>query len=127
VAPSLSPLAEHLRANLATLMRTPAFAKTFPSNVASILEENPQSGVVFLLDKSEQVLGYIEAHRDQGVIVKGKFIYVSYDHAADDGAPFALDLARQTAQRSAALTAPPAVQAAAEPSPATQPRNGRRR
>jgi hypothetical protein len=100
---TVSPLAAYLKANLATMKQHPDYAQSIPRAVDAILEEAPEEGIVFLLDDKEQILGHIEAHKENGVAIKGKYVYLPVDHAGVDEVPFSLDLSRPVSVRSAAL------------------------
>jgi hypothetical protein len=125
--PALSPLAIYLRANLLTLKRLPAFAGIIPQDVAAIAEETPEAGVVYLLAANQQILGSIRAHRERGVVVQGKYVYVPARGALAPATPFELDLARPVSLRSASLTPWRQMQPIDEPTlvepirPATRP------
>jgi hypothetical protein len=101
--PALSPLAAYLRANLLTLTRLPDFAGILPQDVAAIAEESPEAGVVYLLDANQQILGRIKAHRQQGVVVDGKYVYAPANRALEDAKPFELDLSKPVSLRAASL------------------------
>ena len=107
----MSPLAAYLSANLATMKQLAEFAPILPTGVAAIMEDDPQEGVVYLLDAHQQVLGHIEAHQDNGAIVPGLYVYLPLDRVADDVVPFRLDFSKPVTLRSAALgparTGPP--------------------
>jgi hypothetical protein len=101
--PALSPLAAYLRANLLTLKRLPDLAGILPQDVAAIAEKSPEAGVVYLLDSNQQILGRIRAHREQGVVVDGKYVYAPTNRALEDATPFELDLSNPVSLRSASL------------------------
>jgi hypothetical protein len=102
-ATALSPLAAYLRANLLTLKRLPDFAGILPQDVAAIAEESPAAGVVYLLDANQQILGRIKAHREQGMVVDGMYVYAPANRAPEDARPFELDLSKPASLRSASL------------------------
>jgi hypothetical protein len=101
--PALSPLAAYLRTNLLTLKRLPDFAGILPQDVAAIAEESPEAGVVYLLDANQQILGRIKAHREQGGVVDGMYVYAPANRALEDATPFELDLSKPASMRSASL------------------------
>jgi hypothetical protein len=125
--PALSPLASYLRANLLTLKRLPDFAGIIPQDVAAIAEEPPAAGVVYLLDANQQILGWIRAQQERGVVVHGKYVYAPADGALAPATPFELDLSKPASLRSASLTPWRQMQPIDEPTlvepirPATRP------
>ena len=101
--PALSPLAVYLRANLLTLKRLPDFAGIIPQDVAAIAEESPEAGVVYLLDANQQILGWIRALQERGVVVQGKYVYAPAHGALSPATPFELDLSKPVSLQSASL------------------------
>jgi hypothetical protein len=101
--PAQSPLAAYLQANLLTLKRLPDLAGILPQDVAAIAEESPEAGVVYLLGANQQILGRIKAHREQGVVVDGMYVYAPANRALEDATPFELDLSKPASLRSASL------------------------
>ena len=93
-SPALSPLAAYLRTNLAAMLRLPAFAIMFPRDVTGIGVSNPDTGTVFLLNSGDQIVGRIQAHRENGRVVDGRYLYVPSDRGGAAEPPFALDLSR---------------------------------
>jgi hypothetical protein len=104
VTPVLSPLAVYLRANLLALERLPDFAGIIPQDVAAIAEQSPEAGVVYLLDANQQILGWIRAHQERGVVVQGKYVYAPAHGALKPATPFELDLSKPAWLRSASAT-----------------------
>jgi hypothetical protein len=117
----LSPLAAYLDANLAAMKTHPELAGIIPHEAAGVLEEAPEEGVVYLLDASRQTLGHIEAHQENGVVVRGKYVYLPLERVSEGDKPFALDLTRPLAVRSVALPTPRLIEPirpAVRPAPA---------
>ena len=104
--PALSRLAVYLRSNLATMMRMPQFAALVPPEAASIAVSQPDTGVVYVLNKNDQILGKFAAHEERGVIVEGQYVYAALDRPSEAEFPFSLDLSRPIA---AQIAMPPAV------------------
>lgn len=111
-APALSRLAIYLRSNLATMMRMPQFAALVPPEAAGIAVNQPDTGVVYVLNKNDQILGKFTAHEERGVIVDGQFVYAALDRQTEPEMPFSLDLTKPIAAQMPAL---PAQQTQDEP------------
>lgn len=121
-SPALSPLAVYLRSYLNTLRLQPAFARIIPSVVASIGVASPETNVVYLLDRSDQIVGRIEPFRENGREVAGMFV------AATTGAttPFQLDLTRPPLLQASAtaVAEPPLLLEPTRPAPRPGCANG---
>jgi hypothetical protein len=104
----LSPAAAYLRANLAVMQRTGAFAAILPREAADVAERSPADGFIYVLDAGGHALGRIEPYREHGSVVAGTYVYLPLDGAVARQRPFDLDRAAVSV-RSAWLT-PAAVQ-----------------
>jgi hypothetical protein len=123
--PALSQLAIFLRTNLATMMRLPQFAAIIPPEVASIAVNTPDTGVVYALNKNDQILGKFVARQDQGQVIAGQYVYAALDRQVDQDAVFSLDLTKPISMQSATLQ-PQAPATAEPPLPETIRRPSRR-
>jgi hypothetical protein len=123
--PALSQLAIFLRSNLATMMRLPQFAAIIPAEVAGIAVNTPDTGVVYALNKNDQILGKFAARQDQGQVIAGEYVYAALDRQVDQDAAFSLDLTKPITMQAAAVV-PQAPSAAEPPLPETVRRPSRR-
>ena len=103
----LSSLAQYLVANLAAMKTDPMLGRIIPQAVDAVTEIDPRDNFVYLLDSSEDLLGWVEPYWSDGHVVEGQYMFVAADRQEQEVTPFQLDLSSPFATRSASIAADP--------------------
>ena len=81
--------------------------RIIPQAVDAVTEIDPRDNFVYLLDSSEDLLGWVEPYWSDGHVVEGQYMFVAADRQEQEVTPFQLDLSRPFATRSASIAADP--------------------